>query len=72
MLLTACTSSPPPPKISYIKPPQAYLTPCKRSQFNGKTYGDVVSYVVTLNSELKVCSERVDKIREWTNQKGDK
>lgn len=52
-------------KTEYLYPPQAYLTPCERTAFNGKTYGDAINYLLIVMNERDVCAKQVDAIREW-------
>ena len=66
MALSSCTS--PVTEIKHLYPPQAYLVQCNRSEFSGKTYGDVVDYLVIVMRERDVCASQIDSIREWQSQ----
>ena len=52
-------------KTEYLYPPQAYLTPCERTEFDGKTYGDAINYLLVVMHERDVCAKQIDGIREW-------
>ncbi|WP_430795496.1 Rz1-like lysis system protein LysC [Actinobacillus pleuropneumoniae] len=49
----------------YLYPPAAYLVPCERTEFSGKTYGDTVEYLVRVMGERDLCASQIDRIREW-------
>lgn len=62
-LLSSCTKSF--PSVQYQFPPQAYLLPCERTDFNGSTYGDAVEHLIKVMSERDLCASQIDGIREW-------
>ncbi|MCK3654239.1 hypothetical protein A4G19_10555 [Pasteurellaceae bacterium Macca] len=55
-------------KTEYLFPPQAYLTACERTEFDGTTYGDAVEYLIVVIGERDLCAGQVDSIREWQAQ----
>ncbi|AGQ37511.1 TPA: hypothetical protein PXF07_001321 [Mannheimia haemolytica] len=52
----------------YLYPPAAYLVPCERTAFSGKTYGDTVDYLIKVMGERDLCASQIDRIREWQAQ----
>ncbi|WP_430685103.1 Rz1-like lysis system protein LysC [Mannheimia haemolytica] len=52
----------------YLYPPAAYLVPCERTAFSGKTYGDTVEYLIKVMGERDLCASQIDRIREWQAQ----
>ncbi|MEG9531390.1 Rz1-like lysis system protein LysC [Mannheimia indoligenes] len=49
-------------------PPAAYLVPCERTEFSGRTYGDTVEYLVKVMGERDLCASQIDRIREWQTE----
>ena len=62
--LSGCTSRTA-TSTEYLLPPAAYLVPCERSEFSGKTYGEAVEYLIKVMGERDLCAGQVDSIREW-------
>lgn len=62
-LLSSCAK--PVSKIEYLSPPQAYLTPCQQTAFNGVTYGDAVDYLVVVMGERDLCASQLKQVSEW-------
>ncbi|WP_428982207.1 Rz1-like lysis system protein LysC [Mannheimia haemolytica] len=62
--LSGCTSKTI-TSTEYLYPPAAYLVPCERTEFSGKTYGDTVEYLVKVMGERDLCANQIDRIREW-------
>ncbi|UKH40188.1 lytic transglycosylase [Actinobacillus pleuropneumoniae] len=52
----------------YQYPPQAYIVPCERSQFTGKTYKDALEHLITVTAERDTCASQIDGIRRWQKQ----
>lgn len=52
----------------YLYPPAAYLVPCERTEFSGKTYGETVEYLIKVMGERDLCASQIDRIREWQAQ----
>lgn len=55
-------------KVEPLFPPQAYLTPCERTDFTGTTYGDAIEYLIKVISERDLCAKQIDGISEWRNK----
>ncbi|WP_420797745.1 MULTISPECIES: Rz1-like lysis system protein LysC [Pasteurellaceae] len=55
-------------KIEPQYPPQAYLIQCKQSAFRGKTYGDVISFLITVIGERDICANQIKLINEWQSE----
>lgn len=55
-------------KTEYLFPPQAYLTACEKTEFNGSTYGDAIDYLVTVIGERNLCASKIDSIRDWMSK----
>ncbi|WP_424450089.1 Rz1-like lysis system protein LysC [Phocoenobacter uteri] len=64
MLLSGCGQSVV-TKIEPQYPPQAYLTMCKQSVFKGNTYGDTISFLITVIEERDICANQIKLINEW-------
>ncbi|MGQ0285845.1 Rz1-like lysis system protein LysC [Pasteurellaceae bacterium 22721_9_1] len=74
LLLTALSGCTTKARIEYkyLFPPQAYLTPCERTEFNGTTYGDAIEHLIKVISERDLCASQIDSIREWQAQMREK
>ncbi len=64
LLLTGCTKQVI-TKLIPQYPPQAYLTKCERSSFNGETYGDILNFLVIVIQERDICAKQIDGVNEW-------
>lgn len=65
--LSGCTSAIT-TKVEYIYPPAAYLVPCGRTEFSGKTYGEAVEHLIKVMGERDQCAGQIDRLREWQAQ----
>lgn len=65
--LSGCTSKTI-TSTEYLYPPSAYLVPCERTEFSGKTYGDMVEYLINVMGERDLCASQIDRIRDWQAQ----
>ncbi|OBX02231.1 lytic protein Rz1 [Gallibacterium genomosp. 1] len=52
--------------------PAVLISYLDRTEFNGRTYGDVAQYAVILKRERDICLNRIDRIREWQVEKMQK
>ncbi|MBF0784457.1 hypothetical protein E4T80_03075 [Muribacter muris] len=52
-------------KTEYLFPPQAYLTECQRTPFNGNTYGEAIEHLIKVTGERDLCAGQLDSLREW-------
>ncbi|OBW93009.1 lytic protein Rz1 [Gallibacterium salpingitidis] len=48
--------------------PAVLISYLDRTNFNGRTYGDVAQYAVILKRERDICLNRIDRIREWQTE----
>ncbi|WP_244149496.1 lytic protein Rz1 [Rodentibacter genomosp. 2] len=64
LLSTSCAKNEPVTTACPILP-AAFISHLDKTQFNGRTYGDVTQYAVILKRERDICLNRIDKIREW-------
>lgn len=71
MLLSGCASNPI-TKVEYVTPPKAYLMPCVKTPFTGKTYGDAVEHLIVVTAELDICASQIDNINKWIAKGGVK
>lgn len=66
ILLSSCASKP----VTTVQPqiPAVLISYLDRTNFNGRTYGDVAQYAVILKRERDICLNRIDRIREWQTE----
>nr|WP_245942680.1 lytic transglycosylase [Phocoenobacter uteri] len=38
---------------------------CKQSVFKGNTYGDTISFLITVIEERDICANQIKLINEW-------
>ncbi|WP_425347549.1 Rz1-like lysis system protein LysC [Serratia fonticola] len=68
LLSTSCTEKPKPvpaPRLIYVLPPTALLQRCENSPFEGVTFGDAVIALQVKQSEISICSSRIDAVIKW-------
>ena len=63
-LLSGCTNKVT-TKTEYIYPPQAFLVPCVKTPFMGKTYGEAVEHLITVKAERDMCASQITNINKW-------
>lgn len=70
ILLSSCASKP----VTTVQPqiPAVLISYLDKTNFNGRTYGDVAQYAVILKRERDICLNRIDRIREWQVQHAQK
>jgi len=44
------------------------LQSCKQPKFNGNTFGEAVEYAYLLKSELTICANRIEHLRQWVEK----
>lgn len=66
VLLSSCASKPEITACPQL--PAAFTAYLDKTQFSGRTYGDVTQYAVILKRERDMCLNRIDKIREWQTE----
>ncbi|QLB22604.1 Rz1-like lysis system protein LysC [Phocoenobacter skyensis] len=67
MLLSSCSRSVV-TKVEKVRVPIAYLVECKQTVFNGKTYGDVIRFLITVIEERDICAKQINLIKEWQGE----
>ncbi|MEX5768854.1 Rz1-like lysis system protein LysC [Serratia nematodiphila] len=65
LLLTSCSKTPVPPQQVVLFPPESVFTPCVQPQLHGDTWGDALSYTLTLQTALSVCASQVTTLNQW-------
>ncbi|WP_425515402.1 Rz1-like lysis system protein LysC [Phocoenobacter skyensis] len=55
-------------KVEKVRVPIAYLVECKQTVFNGKTYGDVIRFLITVIEERDICAKQINLIKEWQGE----
>ncbi|HGM7737304.1 TPA: Rz1-like lysis system protein LysC [Serratia marcescens] len=65
LLLSSCSRTPPAPQQIVLLPPESVFTPCEQPSLQGDTWGDAVSYTLTLQTALHVCAEKIETLKEW-------
>lgn len=68
LLSTSCTEkaeTKPGPQLIYVLPPAALLQRCENTPFEGVTFGDAVLALQVKQSEMSICSSRIDAVIRW-------
>ncbi|HIE0939525.1 TPA: Rz1-like lysis system protein LysC [Serratia marcescens] len=64
--LSSCSKTPPPAPEQLISlPPETVFTPCQQPELQGNTWGDAVSYTLTLQTALSICAGQVSTLNQW-------
>ncbi|HIH4160609.1 TPA: Rz1-like lysis system protein LysC [Serratia marcescens] len=64
--LSSCSKTPPPAPEQLISlPPETAFTPCQQPELQGNTWGDAVSYTLTLQTALSICAGQVATLNQW-------
>ncbi|HIH8965323.1 Rz1-like lysis system protein LysC [Serratia marcescens] len=56
---------PPAPQQVVLLPPETVFTPCEQPRLQGHTWGDAVSYTLTLQTALSICAGQVATLNQW-------
>ncbi|MGP3192940.1 Rz1-like lysis system protein LysC [Serratia marcescens] len=65
LLLSSCSRTPPAPQQVVLLPPESVFTPCEKPSLQGETWGDAVSYTLTLQTALSICAGQVNTLNRW-------
>ncbi|WP_455908672.1 Rz1-like lysis system protein LysC [Serratia liquefaciens] len=66
LLLSSCTRAPAPTPEQVISlPPETVFTPCDQPTLQGDTWGDAVSYTLSLQTSLQICAGQVGVLNQW-------
>ncbi|WP_447875711.1 Rz1-like lysis system protein LysC [Serratia fonticola] len=66
LLLSSCSRTQNPvPQPVVLLPPESVFTPCERPILQGATWGDAVSYMLALQTALKICAGQVWTLNAW-------
>ncbi|WP_072270290.1 Rz1-like lysis system protein LysC [Serratia marcescens] len=71
--LSSCSKTPPSAPEQLISlPPETVFTPCQQPELQGNTWGDAVSYTLTLQAALSICAGQVATLNQWREVAGRK
>ncbi|CAH3665002.1 MULTISPECIES: Rz1-like lysis system protein LysC [Serratia] len=65
LLLSSCSRTPPAPQQIVLLPPESVFTPCEQPILQGDTWGDAVSYTLSLKTALSICAGQVETLNVW-------
>ncbi|WP_315902350.1 Rz1-like lysis system protein LysC [Serratia proteamaculans] len=66
LLLTSCSrTSPSAPQQISLLPPESVFTPCEQPTLQGDTWGDALSYTLSLQTSLQICAKQVGTLKKW-------
>ncbi|MGI9708698.1 Rz1-like lysis system protein LysC [Serratia marcescens] len=68
LLLSSCSRTPPAPQQIVLLPPESVFTPCDQPELQGNTWGDAVSYTLSLKTAFSICASQVETLREWRKE----
>ncbi|WP_422052647.1 Rz1-like lysis system protein LysC [Serratia plymuthica] len=46
-------------------PPETVFTPCEQPALQGDTWGDAVSYTLSLQTSLQICAGQITTLNLW-------
>ncbi|MEN4246448.1 Rz1-like lysis system protein LysC [Serratia marcescens] len=72
LLLSSCSRTPPAPQQIILLPPESVFTTCEQPELQGNTWGDAVSYTLSLKTALSICAGQVQTLNEWRSSIGSK
>ncbi|WP_221626944.1 Rz1-like lysis system protein LysC [Serratia marcescens] len=72
LLLSSCSRTPPAPPQIILLPPETVFTTCEQPELQGNTWGDAVSYTLSLKTALSICAGQVQTLNEWRSSIGSK
>ncbi|MEL5516586.1 Rz1-like lysis system protein LysC [Serratia bockelmannii] len=70
LLLSSCSKTPLAPQQIVLLPPESVFTPCEQPSLQGDTWGDAVSYTLTLQTALSICAGQVATLNQWRESIG--
>ncbi|WP_265575529.1 Rz1-like lysis system protein LysC [Serratia marcescens] len=56
---------PPAPQQIVLLPPESVFTPCEQPELQGNTWGDAVSYTLSLKTALSICAGQIETLNAW-------
>ncbi|MGP0943821.1 Rz1-like lysis system protein LysC [Serratia sp. CY74737] len=65
LLLSSCSKTPPAPQQVVLLPPESVFTPCVQPELQGNTWGDALSYTLSLQTAFKICANQVVTLNHW-------
>lgn len=65
LLLSSCSKTTPAPQQIFLLPPESVFTPCEQPDLQGNTWGDAVSYALSLKTALSICAGQVATLNQW-------
>ncbi|MFP7327415.1 Rz1-like lysis system protein LysC [Serratia marcescens] len=65
LLLSSCSKTPPVPQQIVLLPPESVFTPCEQPGLQGDTWGDAVSYTLSLKTALSICAGQIETLNAW-------
>lgn len=65
--MSGCTN-PTNAREGYLYPPQAYIQPCMKTPFAGKTYGEALEHLIVVTAEREQCASQIEHINQWIIQ----
>ncbi|WP_308378678.1 Rz1-like lysis system protein LysC [Serratia marcescens] len=65
LLLSSCSRTPPTPQQIVLLPPESVFTQCEQPELQGNTWGDAVSYTLSLKTALSICAGQVETLNAW-------
>ncbi|HHJ0460956.1 TPA: Rz1-like lysis system protein LysC [Serratia marcescens] len=68
LLLSSCSKTPPAPQKIVLLPPETVFTPCEQPSLQGDTWGDAVSYTLTLQKALHICAGQIEALNFWRSE----
>ncbi|WP_217694463.1 Rz1-like lysis system protein LysC [Serratia marcescens] len=72
LLLSSCSRVQQTPQQIVLLPPESVFTPCENPQLQGETWGDAVSYTLSLQTALSICAGQVATLNQWREAAGRK
>ncbi|WP_458257179.1 Rz1-like lysis system protein LysC [Serratia marcescens] len=72
LLLSSCSRVQLAPQQINSFPPESVFTLCEQPILQGNTWGDAVSYTLSLQTALSICAGQVQTLNEWRSSIGSK
>ncbi|WP_342093856.1 Rz1-like lysis system protein LysC [Serratia bockelmannii] len=70
LLLSSCSRTPPAPQQVVLLPPESVFATCEQPEMQGNTWGDAVSYTLSLKTALSMCAGQVATLNQWRESIG--
>ncbi|QFH62734.1 hypothetical protein FR888_17785 [Serratia marcescens] len=62
--MSSCSRTPAPEQVVLL-PPESVFTPCEQPELQGNTWGDALSYTLSLKTALSICAGQVATLNQW-------